>query len=163
MIESEEKKAEERKAGTNKYIRWMTVLDDRCAVRRSVEVEVDEGTNANFLTRGMATDRGFQVRSLGSNPFQGETVNADIICEEFVELTLVGKEHQQIKAIFYVLQPNDPPNDPRITKPLVGRRLLQESGDLLLTEDPKEPIWSTKMGKETVSFQIRKCESNGRH
>lgn len=130
-IESEEKKAEERKAGAEKYIRWMTIYDSRFGARRSMEIEVDEGANANFLTRGMAADRGFEVQSLGSKTFRGETINGDVVCGEFVELTLVGKEHQTIAAIFYVLPPNDPPNDPRITKPLVGRHLLHESGQLL--------------------------------
>lgn len=126
-----------------------------------MEIEVDEGANANFLTRGMAADRGFEVQSLGSEYFRGETINGDVVCGEYVELTLVGREHQDIAAIFFVLPPNDPPNDPRITKPLVGRHLLQESGHLLLTEDPRDPVWSTKMGKESVSLPMSKSEDSG--
>lgn len=140
----------------------MTIYDNRAGARRFLEVEVDEGANANFLTRGMASDRGFKVQSLdASKSLRGETVNGDVVCEQFVELTLVGENHERVTATFYILPPHDPPNDPRITKPLVGRHLLQECGHLLLAEDPRDPIWSTKMGKESVSLRIRKLGVNG--
>lgn len=127
-----------------------------------MEVEVDEGSVVNLITKGMANDRGFKIQSLGSEPFRGETVNTDLVCEEYVELTLVGKEGQSIVAEFFVLPANEPPNDPRITKPLVGRRLAQEPG-VLLTDDPRCPIWSTKMGKADVSLPVRKSQGNGTH
>lgn len=128
-----------------------------------MEVEVDEGSVVNLITKGMANDRGFKIQSLGSEPFRGETVNTDLVCEEYVELTLVGKEGQSIVAEFFVLPANEPPNDPRITKPLVGRRFAQEPGGVLLTDDPRCPIWSTKMGKADVSLLIRKSQGNGTH
>lgn len=102
----------------------------------------------------MAADRGFKVQSDASKSFRGETVNGDVVCEQFVELTLVGKEHEHVTERFYILPPHDPPNDPRISKPLVGRHLLQKCEHLLLADDPRDPIWSTKMGKESVSLRI---------
>lgn len=134
----------------------MTIREAYFGTRRSIEVEVDEGSTANFVTRGMAADWGYEVRSLGSESFLGDTINGNVICGEYIELTLVDEGHQNIVAIFNVLPHNDPPNAPRITKPLIGRQLLQESGHLLLAEDPRDPVWSTKMGKETVRIPFRK-------
>jgi hypothetical protein len=113
----------------------------------------------------MAYDHGFMVWSLGSEPFRGETVNGDVVCEQYVELTLLGKERQSIEARFYVLPANEPPNHPRITRPLVGRPLAQEPGGVLLSEDPRAPIWSTKLSKADVSLPTGRspggCEGNG--
>lgn len=117
-----------------------------------MEVEVDEGSVVNLITKGIADDRGFKIQSLGSEPFRGETVNGEVVCEEYVELTLVGKEGQSIAVVFHVIPANEPPNNPRITKPLVGRGLVTEPGGVLLSDDPKCPIWSTKMGKANVSL-----------
>lgn len=135
----------------------MTIYDSNCAARRFVEIEVDEGANANFLTQGMAADRRLQVRSL-EKPFEGQTINGDVVCDEYAEVTLFGgngDECQHNVATFYILRADAPPNDPRIDKPIVGRRLLQEAGHLLLTEDPRDPVWSTKMGKESVRLSLR--------
>ncbi|KAG6364452.1 hypothetical protein INS49_006053 [Diaporthe citri] len=148
--ESEKRKTEERKSGAQKYIRWMTIYDARHGSQRSIEIEVDEGSVANFLTRGMALDYGCEVQSLKSEPFQGQTINTDFQCWEYVELTLVGKEHKPVVAKFYVLPSNKPPNDPRITKPLVGRHLKQEAKHLLLTKNPDEPVRPIKMGQESA-------------
>lgn len=128
-----------------------------------MEVEVDEGSVANLITRGMADDYSFEVRSHESEPFRGETVNGDVVCEQYVELALVGKDGQSIVAEFHVLPANEPPTHPRITKPLVGRHLAQEPGGVLLSEDPKKPIWSTKLSKADVSLLTGKFrgESQG--
>lgn len=142
---------------TKPYIRWVILYDSVAASRRYMEIEVDEGANANFLTRGMATDRRLQVQSL-EKPFEGQTINGDVVCYEYAKVTLFGgnhEEHCHVEADFYILPANDPPNDPRIDKPIVGRHLLREAERLLLTEDPRDPVWTTKMGKESVCCQPR--------
>lgn len=121
-----------------------------------MEIEVDEGANANFLTKGMAADRRFRVQSL-AEAFKGETINGDVICHEYAQVTLWSQnpEVKPVEAKFYILPANEPPNDPRIDKPIVGRHLLRDAEHLLLTENPRDPVWSTKMGKESVSFPMR--------
>lgn len=138
---------------TKTYIRWVAIFDNRAASRRYMEVEIDEGANANFLTHGMAADRGFQVQSLGSRPFQGETINNDLVCSEYTIVTLYGgnkDQHDPIKAKFYILPADDPPNDPRIEKPIVGRHLVHEARHLLLTKDPRNIFRPTKTEKDSV-------------
>lgn len=150
--------------GTQRREQEIQSVDDQlrhCAgARHFFEVEIDDGANANFLTLGIASDRGFEVQYLdASNFFRGETVNGDVVCEQFVELTLVGEKHERVAATFYIVPPDDPIN-PWITKPLVGRHLLQECEHLLLAEDPRDPIGKTNMGKRVYVFPFNSALSS---
>ncbi|KAK7712572.1 hypothetical protein SLS64_004956 [Diaporthe eres] len=153
-IELERKKAE-KTAVMKTYIRWAMIYDNGAACRRFIEFEVDEAANANFLTHGMAQDRHLQIQSLGSHPFQGETINGDVVCYEYAKVSFYGgnaNEPRHIEADFYILPAENPPNDPQIEKPIVGRHLLQDAGDLLLIENPKNLTGTTKMSRDTEEF-----------
>lgn len=154
-MEVANKKKEEKEAGADKWIRWIYVVDAIHAVHRAVEIEVDPGSNANFVTMGMAQDLRLQVQSLSPSS-RGDSMNGDIVCHEYAEVYWLGKESQANTITFYILPADDPPNHPRIIKPVVGDPFWQDFKHLLLEEDPRNPAWSTKMGKETVSEALGK-------
>lgn len=98
----------------------------------------------------MADDRRLKVYEV-DEAFQGETMNSDLVCHDYVDMTLFGEGQQSSTAEFWVVPGHDPPNDRRIIKPVVGRDLVQQFRHLLLSDDPKNPVKLTKMGKEQVS------------
>lgn len=78
-------------------------------------------------------------------------MNSDLVCHEHVDMTLFDEGQQSSTVTFWVVPNHDPPNDPRIIKPVVGRHFVHQFEHLLLKENPQNPVKPTKMGKEPVS------------
>lgn len=134
--EHDKKTTKEQTAAVKKEIIWVIIYDNFADSRRYMKMEVDESSNANFITREMAADYRLKIRPLGSKPFRGKTIDEDVMCQEYATATLFGgnrDEHHYLDTDFYILPVNEPSNESRFEKAVACRHLLQKAGHLLLT------------------------------
>lgn len=123
-----------------------------------MKVQVDTGSSINFLPREVAINLGLEIQSLGSEPLQCVLAVEYVVLDEYVELTLVDEDREDqrhIRTTFYIFPSKAPSTHSRITMAHVGCQFLQEFGHVLLDEDPRNPVLSTKMGRKNVGLPIR--------
>lgn len=115
----------------------------RNKTQNAIEFEVDEGSKFNFLSRQIAIDRGLEIQSLDSEPLLCETVNEEVVCDEYVKLTLMSKARQPLETIFYLLPSDFPSKGLSLTKPIIGRHLAR-----LLLQDEDSPRLMEEQSQE---------------